>query len=173
MYDKNERQGPEAARQYLIISSALARAQKQTRKFGLGNVASFTGGLPPDVFEKSDHSNTGLDISAFSGLGHFDITLAHYTDIVTPMILKNMHGLQLLLNSVDQLKFLRLRLLCDYEPDPTRYIHENVFSATKVWSRLTTLKLEFMITTATNLLLLLVFQMPEMRHLELGGHQPT
>ncbi|KAL9062970.1 MAG: hypothetical protein Q9161_009681 [Pseudevernia consocians] len=167
-YGRNGQRGPDGARQCLIISSALARARKQIRKFGLGHSAPLIGGLPPDVFDRSDHSSTGLDITAFPWLEHFDITLACYTDIVTPRILNNVHGLQLLLDSMDQLKFLRLRLSSDYDEGPTLYNYENVFSAAKVWSRLMTLKLEFMSTTATQLLLLLVFQMPEMRHLELG-----
>lgn len=96
------------------------------------------------------------------------MTLASYADHETPMLFKNVDGLRLLLDSMNLLKFLSLRLSHDGGQDPAFYRYENVFSATKFWCRLTTLKLEFMSTTATDLLRLLVFQMPQMRHLELG-----
>ena len=170
-YDKNGLNHPDGARHYLIISSALARARKQVRIFKIGKAMSWTGGVPPYVFDRSDHSSTGRAITAFSGLEHFDMTLASYADYETPTLFENVDGLRLLLDSMNLLKFLSLRLSCDYEPDPTLYRYENVFSAAKFWGRLTTLKLEFMSTTATDLLLLLVFQMPQMRHLKLGGIQ--
>ncbi len=168
-YDKNGRNHLDGARHYLVISSALARARKQVRMFKIGEIMLGTGGVPPYVFDRSDHSSTGRAITAFSGLEHFDMTLASYATHETPMLFKNMDGLRLLLDSMKLLKFLSLRLSFDYDLDPTLYRHENVFSATKFWGRLTTLKLEFMFTTATDLLLLLVFQMPQIRRLGLGG----
>lgn len=109
-----------------------------------------------------------IRVQDFSGLEHFDFTLAWYYEYRTPMICEDVNDLQFLLTSMDHLKSLRLRLSRDCSEDPTFYIYEQVFSAAKVWSKLRTLKLQFMSTTATDLLLLLVFQMPALRHLELG-----
>lgn len=166
--NENERQGPDGAMHYLIITSALARARKQISKFELGALL-LSGGVPPYVFDRSNHSSTGLDITVFSGLEHFDFTLAWDYDYKPPMIFEDVNGLQLLITSMDQLRLLKLRLSCDYREDPTFYTYEQVFSAAKVWSKLTTLELQFMSTAATDLLLLLVFQMPALRHLMLGG----
>ena len=157
--------GPDGARHYLIVSSALARAQKCIRKSKVGRVRGTTCGLTQNVFDSSIHPNTGLAIAAFSGLKHCDIKLAFYRD-KDHYKSNNVHDLQLLLASMDQLEFLCLSL---------RYLYRDqslssgmVFSAVKVWNKLTTLKLDFVSTTATDLLRLLIFQMPKMRHLELG-----
>lgn len=169
IYDKNVQKGPDGARHFLIISSALARAQKQLRSFKLGPIGSLTCGVPPYVFDTSDNSRTGLDITAFSELEHFDITLACYYDHSMPTIFKKVQNLQVLLDTMDRLRSLRLRLSHVSGRDPTLYTHEQIFPASKVWSQLTTLKLKSMSTTASDLLHLLVFQMPELRHLKLGG----
>ena len=162
-YYANPQGWPDGAVHYLIITTALAQAQRQIRNFNLGWLPSLSDGGSPYVFDRSAPASTGLDIVAFQALEHFDLKLARYdNDHFLP---NNVYGLALLVDSMDQLTSLSLSLsstLCT--------THEKVFlSATKVWSKLKTFKLENMSTTATDLLLLLVFQLPEMRHLELGG----
>ena len=162
-------QDPDGARHYLIISSALARAQKRIRKFKVGRDLWMRGALTQNVFDSHVHSNTGLEIAAFSGLEHCDITLAFHHDRNRYNALeKTVHNLQLLLASMDRLGFLSLRLPY-LNRDQGLYPSGMVFSAVKVWSKLTTLKLEHVSTTAMDLLQLLIFQMPTMQHLELGG----
>lgn len=166
-YYEDQWQGPDGARHYLILSSALARARKRIRNFKVGRACCINGGVPQEMFESSDHSNTGLEIAAFSGLEHCDIALASYPDRNHHKAPENnVHKLQLLLASMDQLGFLSLSLP-NLRWDQGLYPSEMIFSAVKVWSKLTTLKLEFVSTTATDLLQLLIFQMPKMRHLEL------
>lgn len=161
------RQTPNGARHYLIISSALVRAQKRIRKFNVGRI-QMTVGLTPNVFDSSVHSNTGLEFAAFSGLEHCDIALPFHGGRYRYKAL-NVHDLQLLLTSMNQLRFLSLSLPYSNGWDQSLHPSEMVFSTVKIWSKLTTLKLKVVCTTATDLLQLLIFQMPELRHLELGG----
>ena len=178
--DKDQPRGPDGARHYLIISSALAQAQKRLRKFRFGHSQPLPPGLPPYVWNSSDNLNAGNEIAAFSGLEEFGITLASFLDThhdKTTTVARNMHHLQLLLASMDQLITLNLTLPSLWNGswwfvrrDHVRplYAQEQVFSAASVWSKLTEFKLISMSTTAQDLLLLLVFQMPKLRHLELG-----
>lgn len=92
------------------------------------------------MFDRSDQSSTGPDITALSALEHFDTTLASYYDEKTPIIFENVQGLPSPLGSMDHLRLLRLRPFVRLRPVLHR--RESFFTAAKVWSKLTTLKLE-------------------------------
>lgn len=161
-YFEDPPQGTDGAEHYLIISSALAQAQKRIRRFQIGQTWSEFNGVPLYVFDSTHHLHTGLDITAFSGLENFGMKLAFQHDRRT-----DVHHLQVLLVSMDQLITLDLTLSGSIHILASLYTQEKVFSAANVWSKLTGLKLGRMSTTASDLLLLLIFQMPKMRNLEL------
>lgn len=148
--------------------------------FGLGDGASYVPGIPPVVFQKNDpvrRSTLGLDIAAFAGLKRFHLRLASCRDVhggesaSAPAFCDDIQGLPKLLGSMRSLRRLHLDLSYSSEDPATLFACDQVFPPATKWRDLEEFAVDNLASRATDLLRLLLVQMPRLNHVELGTTQ--
>lgn len=156
----------DGADHYWAITCALLRSQRKIQTF----VVSPTG-VPAYCFDRTQRTSLsfyGLDVAAFLGLKKLDLCIANYGIGNTPKLFPNMNGLRFLLGSMPHLVVLYLTLPGGLHKTPL-YAFEQVFPQQGQWSKLTTLSLQALASSATDFLTLLVCRMPSLTELELGN----
>ena len=156
---------PDGIGHYLIIVSALVRAQIKIRNLSIADI-------PAEIFNRSDHSKPsvlGLDIVAFAGLERLSLSMASWCagdgDQETCEKCPNIDGLRIMLSSMTRLKTL---YLCLPSANDDFYEYDQVFPNDTIWTQLEILYLSSLSSKATDLLDLLTFQMPKLQHLTFG-----
>lgn len=188
---------PNGMRHYWIITAALVRAQRHIDEFAVGrncvrgrssetffqnepvrlnlfgfdNAASYVPGVPPGVFDRNDlmrPSALGLDIAAFASLKRLHLRFASCGEASAPQYCQNIEGLRKLFESMHSLRRLHLDLSYSSEDPATLFTYEQVFPQVMRWQKLEELALDNLASSATDLLRLLLLQMPNLNHVELG-----
>ena len=165
---------------YRIITAALAKAQCRITSFTIGTREYPSPGVPPPLFNTSRPATRemvkyqGMDIRAFSGLRRCVLRLASHRELSeegkpTPELFGNIVGLKKLLDSMDHLVHLELRLPDDLGEPPILYTEDHVLPVDKTWSALESLTLVNLACTATSLIYLVLCQAPSLSHLGIGG----
>ena len=154
---------PETDRHFGIITTALARA-----KTHIGHIDEFAidGDFSVNnrYLEKDRARVNGLEsgIAALSGIKrlHFDFTHNHL-DLSVPKYDYNVEGLLELLGSMHSLQRLHISA-------SSYHIYDTVFLKVAPWNNLEDLFLKKWASTTTDLLRLLLIQMPRLRNLFIG-----
>ena len=162
---------PDGERHYWIITTALVRAQRHVDDFAsIRDYLLHWGGISPRVFSRNHDTQLnalGLDITALSAMKRLHLLLASCEDAAAPEYCDNIEGLPKLLGSMHLLQSLELHL-----PNSLKYLnlynYDQVFPKEMMWDNLRKLGLSNFSSSATNLLRLLLIQMPRLRILELG-----
>lgn len=160
---------PDGARHYWIITAALVRAQRHIDEFAVGG-----NYVCPEVFKRNDPMRPnalGLDIAAFSGLKRLHLRLASCEEGSAPEYCDNIEGLPKLLGSMHLLQRLHLDLSYAFGGYPSMYMYGQVFPQMMTWNHLEKLDLGNFASSATNLLRLLLIQMPKIKYIGLGVTQ--
>ncbi|CAD6581980.1 MAG: hypothetical protein ASARMPREDX12_000721 [Alectoria sarmentosa] len=160
---------PTGGRHYWIISAALVRAQRHIDEFVIGK--NYTSGICAEVFERNDlvqPNALGSDIAACSGLKRLRLRLASRHTGSALGICENIQGLPKLLGAMHSLMFLDLDLSYNspYYADLWRY--NDVFPQVMTWNYLEAMELDNLASSATDLLRLLLIQMPNLKKIRLG-----
>ena len=161
---------PDGMLHYWIITAALVRAQRPIDEFATGRDS--IAGISPEVFERRDPlrpSILGLDIAAFSGLKRLHLRLAGCEGLA-PDNCDNIEWLPKLLGSMHSLRRLdlELSLSCTEEDHLSLFRCDQVFPQVTTWKNLEAMNLHNFASSATNLLRLLLIQMPNLKSLGLG-----
>lgn len=110
----------------------------------------------------------GLDIAAFSKLKRLHLRLASCEEGSAPEYCDNIEGLPKLLGSMHLLRRLDLDLSYTSEYYTSMFMYSQVFPHMMTWHDLEKMDLDNFASSATNLLRLLLIQMPNLKHLGLG-----
>ena len=160
---------PDGMRHYWIITAALVRTQRHIEEFAI--CRDLRLGLTPQVFERNDPlrpSALGLDIAAFAGLKRLHLPLATCKGSA-PDYCDNIEGLPNLLGSMHSLQLLDLELSWSSGIPTSWFRYDDVFPQVMKWDNLQSMILNNLSSSATNLLRLLLIQIPNLKHLELGA----
>ena len=163
---------PDGACHYWNIITGLIRSQRHIDEFSVGG--DNLPGIPPEVFERYDATrpnSLGLDIVALSGLKHLDLRLASCDHEPATGICENIEGLPKLLGSMHSLRRLDLELSYTDEDYPSLFEYGQVFPQVMTWDNLEEIDLDNLASSTTNLLYLLLIQMPNLKYVELGTTQ--
>lgn len=164
-------------RHYWIITAALVRAQRHINDFAIGrDHQPYETEISPEIFERKDPMRPnalGLDIAAFSGLERLHLRIATCEDRSVPEYCDNIEGLPRLLGSMHSLR--RLDLYFSYLPKDEDYLslyrYDQVFPQEMAWNNLVEMALYNFASSATDLLRLLLIQMPNLKRIRLGVTQ--
>lgn len=152
-------------RHYWLITTALFRAERRIDEFAVGR--DHLPGISPEAFAKEDL--LGLDIAALSRIKRLDLQFATCKDPSAPKCCDNINRLLKLLGSMRSLERLSLRLSKNLSYDSVSlYNYNQVFPRAKTWNNLQNLRLANIASSATDLLRLLLIQMPRLRNVVLG-----
>ena len=163
---------PDGISQYCNITTALFRAQRQINEFTIGRYNSL--GITPEVFERVGPmrpNSPRSDIQALSGLKRLQLRLASSDYGSAPEFCLNIEGLPKLLGSMHSLRRLDLHLSCSDEELLHLYRHDQVFPQAMTWNDLVILELENFSSSATDLLHLVLIQMPNLKRTGFGTMQ--
>ena len=159
---------PDGERHYWIITTALVRAERQVDEFVFnGDCLLRWDGISPNFFVPNA---LGLDIAALSEIKRLHLLLASCRDAEAPEYCDNIGGLPQLLGSMHVLQRLELDVPNTIN-DLILYNHDQVFPKVTMWNNLGTLGLFNFSSSATDLLRLLLIQMPRLKSLDLGPTQ--
>lgn len=174
---------PDGVQSFRIITSAIARAQRQITSFTVGIQNGYyspgSPGLPPTLFNPTECiarqslACPAMDLDAFAQLEKFVLPcLASYNrghpDMDSTVdLFDNIAGLPLLLKALRGLNHLELCLTEDYSSHHYYEFHQVVPSGT-TWPSLKYLKLYFLSATAQDLLNFILCRTPNLSHLEIG-----
>ncbi|CAF9915449.1 hypothetical protein IMSHALPRED_002608 [Imshaugia aleurites] len=169
---------PVGIRHYWNITTALTDKQRQIDNFTTGHHDSGYLGISPEVFKGFDPmppNSPGSDITALSGLKDLELHFASCNGRSAAEYCDNIERLPKLLGSMHSLLRLCLDLSLDSSysagESPNLYRHDQVFPQAILWNDLVMLELSNFSSSATDLLHLLLIQMPNLKHTVFGTMQ--
>lgn len=169
-----------AIESYRSLICALAQANNHITSFSLGTHEPWSSGIHPYAFDTSSMLTRvksqwlASNISIFANLEYCVMNIESLVEEpdegdATAEVFKNIGTLPILLDSMDRLKHLVLRLPNDLGVIPVMYSATQALPKEKTWLKLQSLVLENMSISAVELLNLVLYRMPALHHLEIGG----
>lgn len=169
---ENLKDPPDGACHYWNIIAGLIRSQRHIDEFSVGG--SISPGIPPKVFERYDATrpnSLGLDTVALSGLKQLHLRLASCDREPAMDFCENIEGLPKVLGSMHSLRRLDLELSDSGADYPNLFEYDDVFPQVMTWDNLEKITLDHLASSTTDLLHLLLIQMPNLKYVELGTTQ--
>ena len=177
--NRRDLRAPDGSESFQIMTSALAQAHRQISSFEISSGNHGSRGLPPSLFAgtqmtRGNVKDSKMAIDALSRLEECILRFASHEEEPeegesTPELFPNVAGLASLLSSMDYLKHLELRLPDDLCEPPTLYAVNQILPSGKTWRTLQSLILVDLSTTARELLHVVLYGAPNLRHLGIGG----
>lgn len=150
--------------QYLLLTSALAKAQRHVPMFYVGGP-----GLPASVFERGRN----LNYTTFAHLTYLNLAVARFrgdkvsVELSTCERFPDISGLAALLSSATSLVDLLIDLPQNDSEAPLFYSYKELFPSDVVWYNLDSLRLQHFTISAHDVMHLVTRRMPKIGLLEI------